>query len=567
MRNLSTAVLGALALATPTRADQLLEMPWVNRLDPPVILPEGLTLGRIHNKRHIVMPGALSLPQDDSRLQLDVLRMAAKPNLNGGLNTLAKFEATPTPLTGGNLGQVPFQKSARPKDVIWANNCLNIEAFGGLADGVSDNSPALDAALEVLPAGGGCIYSPRGKRLFSRPVTYTFATANQSVTIAGDGQNNTEWFWPNTDGLILIFKDSTTTFHARDMAFTTGQVSSQNGIKIMVPGMNPNGALGEYTDFTRVTFRGADGYAKNFGWKASLVLDNVSNVNVDGSSFIGTGGSIGTGITTNGFSDDSLGVIYNIVKSSFVHLNIGINYGSYVQGMTIAQSNFTAVTNGVYIPLNALGILSQLTITANQFATNPSTQGAAINSRTGVNPLIVTGNLFLSNGLGKMIDLAHHSFTNIAGNQFYSPVPQMNTAIDTGIGGSNSKINDNIIFGFATGINLTNQTGNMSVTNNNIGGSTAAIVNASLSTANNRLTGNAGFQPQAPDRQNLTTNPWTYTSTALPSTVCVTGGSVSNTKVDGVTIANGSPGCVSLEPNENIMVTYTAPPNVTIGIR
>lgn len=515
-----------------------------------------------------------SVKADEPLLQINV---GGKPNDRSGdpanvafsktMTAVNSLNSTLNPFTKGALGKIPFQRSATPGDVTWVNNCLNLEVFGGVPDGVSDNAPALDAALAALPPGGGCIYSPRGKRLFSRPITYAFGTPNQSITITGDGQNNTEWFWPSSDGLILTMKDATTTFHARDMAFTTGQPVAMNGIKLTVPGANLNGALGEYSDFTRVTFRGSDGYAKSYAWKVGLIIDNVNNVNVDGSSFIGNAASLGKGITTNGRNDDSLGVVYNISKSSFVHLNVGVEYGSYVQGMTVAQSNFTAVTNGVSVPPGSLGILSQLAIVGNQFATNPTPDGAAVNSQTGVNPLIVTDNLFLSNGQGTMVNLLQHSFTNIAGNQFYSPAPNSNTAISAGIGSSHSKINDNVIFGFNVGINIPVLTGNMSITNNNIGSSTTSIANASAANANNRITGNAGFQPQPAFAPVVATSPFVYQSVSVPSTVYIYSGVVSDVKVDNVTVATSTGGAYLLEPGSSIAITFSTAPGVRIAVR
>ena len=565
MRNLIAAALALLALVSPVHADQLLGQ---GRIDSSnrVVLPGGPTLGRYQGNKYIATPDTLSLPQNDNGSTGDVSGMSVKPNPNGGADTLGKFKSTLDPFTQGLKGQIPYKKSGTAGDIAWVNQCLNIEAFGGVADGSSDNAPALDAALAALPAKGGCIYSPAGRRLFSRAVSYTYGSANQSITFTGDGQNNSEWVWPTTDGLIVTLKDATTTFHMRDMAVTTGSAAKRTGVKLTVPGTNANGALGEYSDFERVAFRGSDGYAQAFGWATALILDNVSNVNVDGSSFIGTSASLGYGIRVSGRTVGAEAVVFNFAKSSWVHLAVGVEYGSNVQGVTISQANFTGVTRGVSVPSTATGVLSQLSIVASQFASNPNAGGASIDVQAAVNPVTIADNLFLSNGPGTQINFGVHSFTSISGNHLYSPSPNNNIALNFAGGQSPSSISGNVIFGFATALTVPISTANASVTNNTMTGNTATIVYASNSNNKNQFIGNTGFQPAPPVTQTVNQSPWVYDSPGLPVTVCAYSGTITQVVIDGVLVAQG-PGCFPISANENVSISYSAKPVITVGMR
>ena len=76
---------------------------------------------------------------------------------------------------------------------------LNVKDFGAVGDGVTDDSNAIDAALNALPAGGGTIYFPAGNYAISREIDIgdgnAATTANghastkQSIKLIGVGCN------------------------------------------------------------------------------------------------------------------------------------------------------------------------------------------------------------------------------------------------------------------------------------------------------------------------------------------------------------------------------------------
>src|SRR5437868_9414663 len=77
--------------------------------------------------------------------------------------------------------------------IIWCStqtasaqtNPLNLKDFGAVGDGVTNDGPALQAALDALAAGGGGIlFVPAGRYAIITPVAKDFGGAS-SITILG----------------------------------------------------------------------------------------------------------------------------------------------------------------------------------------------------------------------------------------------------------------------------------------------------------------------------------------------------------------------------------------------
>jgi hypothetical protein len=63
---------------------------------------------------------------------------------------------------------------------------LNLRDFGAVGDGVADDGPAFQAALDALAAaGGGTLFVPEGKYAIVTPVSKNFAGLATSITIKG----------------------------------------------------------------------------------------------------------------------------------------------------------------------------------------------------------------------------------------------------------------------------------------------------------------------------------------------------------------------------------------------
>jgi len=72
------------------------------------------------------------------------------------------------------------------RTTLAAPETLNLRDFGATGDGVTDDAPAFQKALDALAtAGGGTLFVPEGKYVIATPVNKNFTGLGASITIAG----------------------------------------------------------------------------------------------------------------------------------------------------------------------------------------------------------------------------------------------------------------------------------------------------------------------------------------------------------------------------------------------
>jgi hypothetical protein len=202
------------------------------------------------------------------------------------------------------------------------------------------------------------------------------------------------------------------------------------------------------SDVTNVVFRGFDGYPPTATidyWGTALNLTNVSNINITNDQFqgpFGLGGysTSGIGVAFSGLpSSMTYAGVINVLNSSFNLLNVGMLYGSYIQGVTVSQSNFTGCEYGIASNSSETGVLSELQVTNSQFncrlgiALSAGIDGVGIANNLVLVPdggigidlsgtsigLSITGNTFDGIGAGAVgINAMASNALNIVGNQF-----------------------------------------------------------------------------------------------------------------------------------------------------
>jgi hypothetical protein len=135
---------------------------------------------------------------------------------------------------------------------------------------------------------------------------------------------------------------------------------------------------------------GADSGAISQYWTTGVDVFGLSMVNFTDVLCYG-GGTTGNGISVAGdaITSPNFGIIYNFDRCTFLSLGVGLNYASYIQGVSVSQCNFTNCQTGIHIPLGAVGA-TQLAITASQF----DCLGVNIFIQAPIAGLIVMGNLF-----------------------------------------------------------------------------------------------------------------------------------------------------------------------------
>ena len=466
-------------------------------------------------------------------------------------------------LAGGARGQVPIKNSAAAGDASWYNApWLNIEAFGGKGDNTTDNVAALNAALAALSGTGGAILFPAGKYRFNSAVSYNIPGGIFSVALVGAGQDATILTWPNVSGgLTITYAGAGSSVHVRDMSFTTGQNGGSTALLLTMGAASGQSA----SDLYRVTFRGDDGYNVANFWNIGLSVANVSNVAVDQATFFGAGNS-GIGIKLLGLPGSSLyATQLNFAKSDFQSLATGIQYGSFVQGVTVDQCNFTGIGNGIISPAAQSGTLAQLAVTNSQFA--PVASGSGIATLTAIVETQIANNLFIAQAANvSAINLSLNAHFTITGNEITGSGAGGTGGILVGTtsAGAFGAITGNDIFGYATGIALQAGSQNISVQGNTMLNATN-ITNAGTF---NYIVNNPGYNPVGAAAIAVGASPFVYTAGSSPETIYIWAGTVSSVTFDknggalGVVASNQSPCAIELGPFEQLKVTYTVAPNM-----
>lgn len=355
--------------------------------------------------------------------------------------------------------------------------------WGADPTGVSDSTSALNSAFTASPI----VAFPAGAFKFNSAVTVSVASG-ASVSLRGQGADVTTLTWPNASGGITFnYGNIFSGVHILDLTFATNQVGGGTAINLSQTASNVNPAVSSTSDIRRVTCRGADGYGATDFWTTCVNVANVSNIQFDNLFVNGPSAVGGTGISLIGLPGSSTyGVVYNIAKSTFNNLTTGISYGSFIQGVTVDQSNFTSnlgsgSSTGISVPAAQTGILDQLSVTNSQFAQKIS----AISLATSVNEVQVANNLFIvqaSSGTG--LNLTNTFGCNITGNYIAVTTVTGTTGINATGTVQRCTINDNTITGAGTGIAIGASVTGTEVSGNNFAANTTNITNGSTSNTN-----------------------------------------------------------------------------------
>jgi len=105
----------------------------------------------------------------------------------------------------------------------WGDLIYNVKAFGAKGDGITNDSPAVIAAIAAMPAEGGVLYFPPGTYFLVSTVT-----ANKMITITGSGYSSV--ITGTASPLITTDQDVAHKFMVRDIKIVTK--SSGTGVFI-----------------------------------------------------------------------------------------------------------------------------------------------------------------------------------------------------------------------------------------------------------------------------------------------------------------------------------------------
>jgi len=325
--------------------------------------------------------------------------------------TFTGIPAAPTASFGTNTTQL-----VTTAFVAQSKDCPSIMDYAGINTGMGDNSTAFNAVVAAQTSGKVCVYFPPGNYAFTNSISYTFpSSTGGSITIKGAGADLTNLTFnkPSASLLTIIFQGPYNSAHVRDMTIASAIAASSNTGLFFSQGVSTvsNPANSALSDVTGVTFRGADGYVVTDGWSTGVLVSSVSNVNFTNDVWVGP--SAGTvGVLLQGTST-ALGVVYQFQGCTFNYINIGIEYAQWVQGVTVAQSNFTGGVDGILTPASQAG-LDELLVYGNQF----NVSGNGIFLSTGVESAQIFGNIFLVPNSANGIFMSFAGNNVIANNTF-----------------------------------------------------------------------------------------------------------------------------------------------------
>lgn len=429
--------------------------------------------------------------------------------------------------------------------------------FGADPTGVNDCKDAFNAAY----AASKCIIFPPGIFQFNSALSITLPNTVSSFSVRGAGADVTVLRFSATVGLSVNYTSYYNCSHFQNLTFATQGVGTATAVTFSQSGTTTSVAIEPITDFTNVTFRGADGYVLTEYWSTCVVASKLSTVNFVNSIFSGpnptSGGytTVGTGLNISGDVANPP-VSYSVVNCTFNYVGTGIEYGDKTQGVLVCNSNFTGGNLGISVDPGIDGI-SELSVCNNQF--NCGQAGVYVQS--GLPNTNISNNTFFCPNAG--VFLAIGALYTIIGNSF-SPSPTPGTgngvviaAISGDLGGT---IVGNTFAELAAGVWFQNAVITLTgVTGNFFFGNTANVINGGLL---NLIANNVGPNPGGTIALTPTASPWVFAPGALPSTVYMvaTSGisSITNNGQQVLPAAIGSNVVFTLElgTNDTYIITY-----------
>lgn len=301
-----------------------------------------------------------------------------------------------------------------------SNGMISIMDYGGNNRGTGDNATALNSAIAACPTGQVQVFFPPGTYNFSSQFVYTIpgqypftsAVQTNSITLVGAGVNVTKLNWANGGGMQINYSTHMNCAHIRDLSLHTGSVATGTALKL-VQLMTTATSAQAFSDVTNVDIGGIDGYGGANTWACGIDLYGVWNTNFVNVSMIGGAAYSGTGISLSAGS--SYACIFNLTSCNFSYLNTGLLIGSYIQGVTVSQSNFGG-NMSIYVPSTNAGYIDQIGVANSQFANGVGT-GPIFKDDYGCVDVMFSNCLFIG-GAGSALRFSKTSGFTVSGCSF-----------------------------------------------------------------------------------------------------------------------------------------------------
>jgi len=263
-------------------------------------------------------------------------------------------------------------------------NSSTVKRFGAIGDGVADDTAAVQEAVTFCVMNNLTLNVPPGTYVCAAPIV-AFGTLH----LFGSGVGNTVFHFPTNAGFVFTLSDQFHSVHLRDFRVLCGSAGPSNAAIRLCSTADaiPNPANTALSDICNVWICGGDCPAATYYWACGIDIENVSNVNLSNVTVTGSAAADGTGLWVHG-NADLPPVVFNLTNCTFNYLTAGIEYGDYVQGVTITACNFTGCLLGVDAGSDLTG-LDQLSVSNSQF----NCEVAAISTCSFIPDFTFTGNV------------------------------------------------------------------------------------------------------------------------------------------------------------------------------
>ena len=196
-----------------------------------------------------------------------------------------------------------------PAEVNNAAVVLDLKNFGAVGDGVTDDGPALQRALDALAAaGGGTLNVPAGRYAIVTPAAKSFAGLGASVTIAGV-PSSTQVAPPDASATMLA--------HGLDLQTEFLPRTGSAGDALLLVGLRS-------AVVKDIAFVGTPGV--NTDARTTLVFDGVDDAAVTHCEFYG--------LSSSTYGSDLLAIRSRLRLERSVFLGCTANSGSYTSVVT-----------------------------------------------------------------------------------------------------------------------------------------------------------------------------------------------------------------------------------------
>jgi len=375
---------------------------------------------------------------------------------------------------------------------------VSVKDFGAVGDGVADDTAEIQAALDAVPAVGGCVYFPAGTYVVSSPLIVdsntvllgdgmyvsklsatTAFTSSQSMVYANAESNITIeqlGFIGNTNGTLgagtgIHLKNGTRN-QVRDCYVEN---TTQAGIRYeeqnngIIDGctLNACGRTG-YTDNHGIMLYSASGSAIQT-YSCKVTSNTVTNafrkgittfselllydLLISGNTVTGSGlGNIYVGGTAPTSTHDKIRVVGNYVEGGPINIQIGSTSNSVIDGNTCG-ANTTASANIGFVDSTDLVISNNVVQGSYQHGISALASGVSRNEQISIVGNILRNNNRSNSATGFGIHVFDTDVAIVSGNIVIDDVAttRQRYGIVDATGNTNVAIRDNIVLNVVTG--------------------------------------------------------------------------------------------------------------------